>query len=474
MVVSSAAPMAGLQEQTNTPAPAIRVDALSKCYYVYDRPQDRLKQALFPRLHRLRHPAGVAPGPVFFREFWALQDVSFDVRHGEAMAIVGRNGAGKSTLLQLIAGTLSPSSGKVEVEGRVAALLELGSGFNPEFTGRENVFLNASLLGLSNDETRQKFDEIAAFADIGDFIEQPVKTYSSGMMMRLAFAVQTAVVPQVMIVDEALAVGDARFQKKCYERLEAFRAGGGTVLFVTHDTNAVVQVCTIALILEAGRVLEIGEPHRIAKSYHRLLFGTEANKSGATAKSGPPPSAGARPRASSGLAGDAGHPPGAAGVETGLSGRELAYGSREIAICEVGIRDDSGEPTSLLEHEHEYTFFLRGRFMTDFSDTVAFGFTITNPKGIEVYATKGQQHGLVLAAARTGTEFECRMRVRMILVPGVYFLSVALAPEADLTPGGDSFFHYRFDAFEFRVIGNPPCFTTSIVDLGGALSVHPL
>ncbi len=254
--------------------PAIRVDRLGKCYQIYDQPQDRLKQALVPRLF---HMVG-KPRPTYFREFWALRDVTFEVARGEAVGIIGRNGAGKSTLLQIIAGTLTPTLGGVEVRGRVGALLELGSGFNPEFTGRENVFLNASLLGLTTDETRERFDEIAAFADIGDFIEQPVKTYSSGMMMRLAFAVQTTVVPEVMIVDEALAVGDVRFQKKCYERLEAFRADGGTVLLVTHDTNAIVQLCTAALILEGGRLFEMGEPHRIAKSYHRLLFGANAAK----------------------------------------------------------------------------------------------------------------------------------------------------------------------------------------------------
>ena len=195
--------------------PAIRVQDLSKCYEIYVRPQDRLKQSIHPRLQRLvgRNPKS------YYREFWALKDVSFEVNKGEAVGIIGRNGAGKSTLLQLVCGTLNPTSGSVEVEGTVAALLELGSGFNPEFTGRENVYLNASMLGLSQAAIDNKFDEIAAFADIGDFLEQPTKTYSSGMLMRLAFAVNTCVDPEILIVDEALGVGDAPFQSKCFKRL---------------------------------------------------------------------------------------------------------------------------------------------------------------------------------------------------------------------------------------------------------------
>jgi len=253
----------------------IRVEGLSKCYHIYERPQDRLKQAVLPRLARAARAFGARRELRYFREFWALRSVSFEVRRGESMAILGRNGAGKSTLLQLIAGTLTATSGRAVVQGRVAALLELGSGFNPEFTGRENVFLNASLLGLSEDQTRERFDDIASFADIGPFMEQPVKTYSSGMMMRLAFAVQTAVQPEVLIVDEALSVGDARFQKKCFARFETYRAAGGTVLFVTHDSGLVSEVCSKAMILEQGEVYDQGEPHRIVREYHKLLFGSE-------------------------------------------------------------------------------------------------------------------------------------------------------------------------------------------------------
>jgi lipopolysaccharide transport system ATP-binding protein len=193
----------------------IRVSNLSKCYQIYDSPRDRLKQFIVPRLQRL---GGKTPKQ-YFREFWALEDVSFEVKRGETIGIIGRNGCGKSTLLQLICGTLSPTNGSVETNGRIAALLELGSGFNPEFSGRDNVYMNGAILGLSKAEIDERYDDIVKFAEIGDFINQPIKTYSSGMIVRLAFAVNIVSRPNTMIVDEALAVGDMNFQAKCMTAL---------------------------------------------------------------------------------------------------------------------------------------------------------------------------------------------------------------------------------------------------------------
>lgn len=198
---------------------AIKVENLSKCYPIFDTPRDRLKQMIIPRLQRAY---GFSPRK-YYREFWALRDVSFEVKRGETVGIMGRNGSGKSTLLQLICGTLAPTGGSLEVNGRIAALLELGSGFNPDFTGRENVYLNASVLGLSQQEIEARFQSIADFAEIGDFIEQPTKTYSSGMIVRLAFAVAINVDPEILIVDEALSVGDELFQRKCFARIESIK-----------------------------------------------------------------------------------------------------------------------------------------------------------------------------------------------------------------------------------------------------------
>lgn len=241
---------------------AIRVQNLSKCYQIYDRPQDRLKQSIVPRLQRAM---GAQPKQ-YYREFWALRDVSFDIKRGETLGIIGRNGSGKSTLLQIVCGTLTPTSGSVELNGRVAALLELGSGFNPEFTGRENVYMNAKILGLSTPEIDDRFDDIAAFADIGDFIEQPVKTYSSGMYVRLAFAVIVHVDADILVIDEALAVGDVFFTQKCMRFLRAFMQRG-TVIFVSHDTGAVTNLCQNAIWLNNGHVEQYADAKLVSEAY---------------------------------------------------------------------------------------------------------------------------------------------------------------------------------------------------------------
>ena len=249
---------------------AVRVANLSKCYEMYGRPQDRLKQSIYPRLRRLAR----RPPKQYYREFWALKDISFEVRKGETIGIIGRNGSGKSTLLQIICGTLAPTSGTVETNGRVAALLELGSGFNPEFTGRENVFMNGAVLGLNEEEISARFDDIAAFADIGEFIEYPMKTYSSGMMVRLAFAVSVCVKPDILVVDEALAVGDMAFQQKCFQQLADLRENDTTVLLVTHDIMLTRNYCSRVMYLERGAEKQIGDPELVGEIYLKDLFST--------------------------------------------------------------------------------------------------------------------------------------------------------------------------------------------------------
>jgi lipopolysaccharide transport system ATP-binding protein len=247
-------------EAAAEPGPAvISVRGVGKCYRLYARPQDRLKQALW--LGRRR----------YFDEFWALRDVSFELRRGETVGIVGRNGSGKSTLLQIICGTLEPTTGQVASWGRVAALLELGAGFNPEFTGRENILLNAAILGLSREEVADRLEEIVAFADIGGHIDQPVKTYSSGMFLRLAFSVIAHIDADILIIDEALAVGDAFFTQKCMRFLRRFRERG-TILFVSHDTGAVINLCDSAIWLDRGAVQRIGSAKEVCEAYLAALF----------------------------------------------------------------------------------------------------------------------------------------------------------------------------------------------------------
>lgn len=247
--------------------PPIKLQSVSKCYRIYKNPQDRFKQAFLNRWRKIIGTEESHAQSGYYREHWALRDISFELQPGEAVGILGRNGAGKSTLLQIIAGTLAPTSGTIETTGRITALLELGSGFNPEFTGRENVFMNAAILGLSREDTEEKYDGIAAFADIGDFIDQPVKTYSSGMLMRLAFSVQTAVQPSVFIVDEALGVGDMFFQAKCKTRLNELIDAGVSLLFVSHDVGVVRQICQRAILLHDGCMVGMGSAGDVADQY---------------------------------------------------------------------------------------------------------------------------------------------------------------------------------------------------------------
>ncbi|MHC2456938.1 lipopolysaccharide transport system ATP-binding protein [Rhizobium leguminosarum] len=241
---------------------AIRVTGLGKAFKIHERPSDRLKEMIMGRLRPL---LGLKQR-TYSREFHALENITFELRRGETAGIIGRNGSGKSTLLQIICGTLTPTEGSVEVNGRVAALLELGSGFNPEFTGRENVYMNGAILGLSEAEIDAKFASIHAFSEIGDFIERPVKTYSSGMMVRLAFAVIAHVDADILVIDEALSVGDAFFVQKCMRFLRKFMETG-TVLFVSHDTGAVVNLCNHAVWLEAGKLMAQGHPKEISEAY---------------------------------------------------------------------------------------------------------------------------------------------------------------------------------------------------------------
>ena len=256
----------------------LSVHGVSKHYKLWSSPSVRLRYSMLSQAHRtLRQVLPPRSAPLRFlqrrrerlyRDFTALQELSFEVRRGESLGIIGRNGSGKSTLLQIIAGTLRPSTGRVDVYGRVAALLELGSGFNPEFTGRENVYLNASILGLSHEETDARFDDIVAFADIGQFLEQPVKTYSSGMMLRLAFAVSINVEPDLLIIDEALAVGDVFFTQKCFQRLREITDAGTTLLFVSHSMAAVQNLCQRALLLKEGEAIFEGPPEEAASRYY--------------------------------------------------------------------------------------------------------------------------------------------------------------------------------------------------------------
>ena len=378
---------------------AIRARDVSKHYLIFGKPEDRLKQMVVPRLDRL---VGRPPRR-YYRDFAALNGVSFDVKRGETVGIIGRNGSGKSTLLQIVCGTLRPSSGAVEVNGRIAALLELGAGFNPEFTGRENVFLNAAILGLTRAETEARFDDIASFADIGMFIDQPVKTYSSGMYVRLAFATAINVDPDILVVDEALAVGDEAFQRKCFARIEDIKDKGGTILFVSHGAQTIVQLCDRALLIDGGELLLDGRPKTVVSQYQRLvnLSGAEAEPVRAAiramdgwaeskapvAASGDAGEAASRPRPSAGAAAtpagpaDAAHDDDEAWFDPNLvSHSRVEYESQGARIRDVQITTVSGRRVNLLQCGRTYIIRYHVHFDSS-SHNVAFGLTVALPTG---------------------------------------------------------------------------------------------
>lgn len=312
---------------------AIRVDRVSKTFPIFATPRDRLKQFVLPRLRRA---AGLAPRR-YYREFHALRDVSLTVRRGEAWGIVGRNGSGKSTLLQMIAGTLEPTAGAIGTSGRVAALLELGSGFNPEFTGRENIILNGSILGLGAATLAARLPEILAFADIGEFVDRPLKTYSSGMAVRLAFAVAVCVEPEVLIVDEALAVGDAGFQHKCLARIRQLRERGMTLLLVSHDLGMVKTFCDRALYLRAGAAVLTGTPETVGEAYLQDLRAEQRRAADGSPVVAKPALAGA----SAAFGTQQGHITRAAFVPSGTSREAFAFGAevclRVEFVCDTTV-----------------------------------------------------------------------------------------------------------------------------------------
>jgi lipopolysaccharide transport system ATP-binding protein len=451
---------------------AIRVRDVTKHYVMFARPEDRLKQMIVPRLQRL---AGRTPTR-YFRDFAALKQATFDVRRGETVGIVGRNGSGKSTLLQVICGTLRPTSGSVEVNGRIAALLELGAGFNPEFTGRENVYLNAAILGLSRAETDARFEDIARFADIGDFIDQPVKTYSSGMYVRLAFATAINVDPDILVVDEALAVGDEAFQRKCYARIEDIQQKGGTILFVSHSAQAVVQLCSRALLVDGGEVLLDGRPKVVVSQYQRLV-----NLSGAEAE---PVRQQLKSLDASQLSGaigqnalDAANDVSRAGAEgqadlegfdpNFVSKSRVDYESKGAVISNLRLVNSRGQQVNILQRRRRYTF----EYVVDYRECAhetAFGMLIKAINGIELagvgtnLVTKDAIH------ARAGQSAVVRMAFDCNLAPGVYFLNCGAGAVED---GQPIMLHRILDGLTFRVVDEAKPAFSGFVDLNIVSSI---
>ncbi len=368
---------------------------------------------IMPRIQRwLRRPV-----KQYYTEHEALRDISFTVGRGETLGIIGRNGAGKSTLLQIICGTLQATTGSVQINGRIAALLELGAGFNSEFSGRENVFIYGSILGLSRQEIAARFDEIADFAAIGEFIDQPVKTYSSGMYVRLAFAVSVCLDPEILIIDEALAVGDVKFQAKCFRRFEELVARGTTILFVTHSTEQIVRHCDRAILLHEGRIACEGEPRKVSNYYLDLMFGVQRQQRDGNSVE----------EASSSLP-DHDLLCGNFSDRPGYNENEYRWGNRLAEIRDFHISQDGKTHETSLISEKPFVVLIAVRFAERFEDPI-YGLTIKTPDGVTVYScnSRDQRKGSLRSIVNAGEERIIRYTVSNYLGTGEFLISLGVA-----------------------------------------------
>jgi len=434
---------------------AIRVDGVGKAFAIYEKPHHRLLQQLFPNAGRSWH-----------REFHALRDISFEVRRGETIGIVGRNGSGKSTLLQIICGTLTPSAGSVQVHGRIAALLELGAGFNPEFSGRENVYLNATVLGLTRNEIDERFDAIAAFADIGEFMDQPVKSYSSGMYVRLAFAVAINVTPDILVVDEALAVGDEAFQRKCHARIERLRSDGATILFVSHSAGMVVELCNRAVLLDRGELLAQGSPRHVVSRYHKLLYAPAARVDEVRAR--------IRADSDSGVAistsdarGD-GEASDGSYFDPGLvSQSTLSYPSLGARIADPHIQTPGGQRVNVLRPGSEYFYTYTVHFERA-AVGVRCGMLFRTTTGLDLAGGVSARAGEGLDVVEAGSHVVARFRFHCVLAPGAYFANAGVL---GLDGEAEQYLDRRIDVIMFRVMPDLDRLATGLVDLGIGVDV---
>jgi lipopolysaccharide transport system ATP-binding protein len=392
---------------------AISLNNVSKCFKRYARPVDRLKEMLLP-------------GKSYAQEFWALRDINLDICKGETFGIIGQNGSGKSTLLQIIAGTLTPTTGQVLVNGRVSALLELGSGFNPEFTGRQNVFFNGRILGLTQEEIENKFDDIAAFADIGDFIDQPVKTYSSGMFVRLAFAVAVNVEPDILIVDEALAVGDVVFQHRCMRRMRSLMDSGVTTLFVSHDSGAIKTLCHSALMIHKGKIYTSGLPNAVIIDYLKLITDIELNLENSQKekhiKSSTIESELLNTNNSNTL--DINDPLNKQQVNDKLMRR----GSGKALIEKVNMLNhlgkDGGE-SPIFSFYEEVTLLVKLKAYTQLQSCIV-GFFICDKNGNELIGSNTLEENVCLGTVEAGNQLVVKFKLSLPLRPGSYSVTVAV------------------------------------------------
>ncbi|SJL83539.1 ABC transporter ATP-binding protein [Vibrio palustris] len=391
----------------------LKVDSVSKHFDLFDTQKDKLKKLARELLNKKNTSNKV---------YQALNDISFEARKGEAIGVLGKNGAGKSTLLQLICGTLTPTKGNINVVGRLAALLELGAGFNPEFTGRENIFINSAILGLNRNEIKEKFDDIVKFADIGDFLDQPVKHYSSGMFMRLAFSVASSVEPDILIVDEALAVGDARFQAKCFRRLEKLREKGTTILLVTHSTEQITRHCSKALLIDRGHMVAFGEANKVCNQYLELLFGKTTTNLPISERNNPK------------VIEHDNNQFDLQNLENSIyyNPHEHKWGNGEAEIIDFHIIQNKKINPTIISSEYSLNVIFHARFNVDV-DNVIFGLTLKTKDGVTIFGrnTKGELGTELLQKLNSQEIRKVSFSINAKLGTGDYTLSLGIVKEVD-------------------------------------------
>lgn len=394
----------------------IQVSHLIKMYKLYDKPSDRLKEALGLTKKKL------------YREHYALHDVNFDIQEGECVGIIGTNGSGKSTILKIITGVLTPTEGEVKVNGRISALLELGAGFNMEYSGLENVYLNGTMIGFSKEEIDARLDDILDFADIGDFIHQPVKTYSSGMFVRLAFAVAINIDPEILVVDEALSVGDVFFQAKCYHKFEEFKKQGKTILFVSHDLSSVSKYCDRVILLNKGVKMDEGSPKQMVDLYKQLLVGQDPVKQ--------QEEAGASSKEEKGEGNFQANP------------NMLEYGNRMAEIIDFEVVDDKGVRSNTIEKGSSFQIRMKVRFNEDIQEPIM-AYTFKNIKGTEITGTNTMFEKVQVEKSGKGDVCTATFTQEMNLQGGEYLLSFGCTGYKD---GDFTVFHRLYDACNITVV----------------------
>ncbi|MBQ3335136.1 MAG: ABC transporter ATP-binding protein [Eubacteriaceae bacterium] len=416
----------------------ISVRDLTKIYYIYAKPKDRLKEA-FSLTRKKYHT-----------DFYALRDINFDVKEGECFGIIGKNGSGKSTLLKIITGVLTQTKGDVNINGRISALLELGAGFNQEYTGIENVYLNGDIMGFTKEEMDAKLDEIIEFADIGDHINQPVKTYSSGMFVRLAFALAINVDPEILIVDEALSVGDAFFQLKCYKKFMDFKRRGKTIIFVTHDLSSVIKYCDRVMVLNEGDQIEIGEARDMVDLYKKILVNQE-NK-GKDKESG-------KELLDSGLIKS----------NVPLSENIIDYGTKQAEFTEINLYNRKGEAADQIAKFDELTIAFKVRFNEEIHNPI-FAVSYKDIKGTELTGTNNMFEGMDGFIAKAGETYEVSFKQIIPFQSGNYFISLGCTGiDAD---GTFIVYHRFYDIIDLKVISEKD--TVGFFDTNTEISINKL